>query len=96
MDQVKFWKTAFKKFEVIRQGWTNLLLRARFFGCAILFARPIVHAKKTGAQNQTQCPRLIEKQLETTIFVLYYLDRACSFHFYCNFIKSFCIEAFAV
>ena len=39
------------------EGWTNLLLRARFFGRAILFVRPIGHAEKTGAQNQTQCGR---------------------------------------
>ena len=32
--------------------------------------------KKTGAQNQTQCVNLIEKQLETIIFVLRYLNRA--------------------
>ena len=51
---------------------------------------------RSGAQNHIQCARLIEKQLEPTIFVLCYLNRTCSFHFYCNFIKYFCNEAFAV
>ena len=37
--------------------------------------------KKNGAQNQSQCACLIEKQLETVIFVLYSLNSACSFHF---------------
>ena len=67
------------------QGCTNLLLRAQF----CLRAR-------SGAQNQTYCRRQIEKQLETTIFVLCYLNRASSFHFYCYFIKMFCNNAFAV
>ena len=51
--------------------------------------------EKMHAQNQSQCARLIENQLETIIFVLCYLNRACSFHFYCNSIKNFCIGAFA-
>ena len=67
------------------KGWTNLHLRAQF----CLRAR-------SGAQNQTYCRRQIEKQLETTIFVLCYLNRASSFHFYCYFIKMFCNNAFAV
>ena len=65
----------------INQGWTNLLL-----GRVILLARPIGHAKKTVAQNQSQCARLIEKLN---------LYRTCRFHLYCNFIKSVCNEAFA-
>ena len=40
------------------------------------------------------CTRLIEKQLDTIRFVVCYLNRTCSFHFYCNSIESFCIEAF--
>ena len=62
----------------------------------IYFYTPNQTPKKTGTQNQTQCGRLFEKQLETKIFVLYYLNRACRFKFYYNFIKSFCNEAFAV
>ena len=50
----------------------------------------------TGAQNQSQCASLIEKKLETIIVVLFYLHRACSFHFYCNSIKNLCNETFAV
>ena len=45
------------------QDWRNLLLRARFFGHAILFARPIGQAKKRERKNQSQCAQLIEKQL---------------------------------
>ena len=86
------WKYFYEYFDIINpfQGWTNLSLRA------ILFPRPIGHARKTGAQNQSQCARLIEKQLETIIFVLCYLNRTCSFRFYCNSIKKFCNGAFAV
>ena len=64
---------------------------ARNYICAPDRAR-----KKNGTQNQSQCARLIDKQLETTIFVLCYLNRACSFPFYCNSIKSFYNEAFEV
>ena len=39
---------------------------------------------------------LMKKQLETFIFVLCYLNNACSLNFYCNSIKSFCNEAFAL
>ena len=94
-ETLKFCKDIFKKtyifFKVPLQGWTNLFLCALFFG-GILFGRPIVPAKKR-RQNQTQCGRLIEKQLEITNFVLCYLNCACRYHFYCNFIKSFCNEA---
>ena len=47
-------------FYKCKQGWSNLLLRARVFG----------HAKKTDAQNQAQCARLIEKQLKAVFFLL--------------------------
>ena len=73
------------------QGWTNLPLRAQFFGRARSGTQ-----RKTDAQNQSQCVRLIKKQLETIVFVLCYLNRACRFHFYCNSIKNFCNGAFAV
>ena len=79
-----------------KSGWTNLLLRALFFGRTILFARPIGYVKKNRrAKSRLMCKSNWE-QLETTIFVLYYLNRAYSFHFYYNFIKSFCNEAFAM
>lgn len=39
--------------------------------------------------------RLIRKQLETLIFLIFYLSRTDSFRFYCNLNKSFCKEAFA-
>ena len=61
-------------FQLIWQDQINLSLRVRY-------AR--VH------KNQSQCARLVEKQLETFIFVLSYLNNICSFHFYCNSIKSF-------
>ena len=57
----------------LQQGWTNLPLRARFLATQLYL--------KMGAQNQSQCARLIEKQLEIVIFVLCYLNSACSFHF---------------
>ena len=52
--------------------------------------------KKIGAQNQSQCACLVEKQLEAFIFILCYLNRACGFCFYRNSIKSFCNKAFAL
>ena len=56
-------------------------------------ARPIFqHVTKTGAQNQSQCGRLIVKQLKTFIAVLRFLN---SFHFCFNSIKRFCNKAFA-
>ena len=62
----------------------------------IYFYAPDRARKKTGVHHQTQCAALTEKQLETTIFVLYYLNSACSINFYGNFIKRFCNEAFAL
>ena len=44
---------------------------------------------------QLTSARLIKKQLETLIFLICYLNRTDSFHFYCNLTKSFCNEAFA-
>ena len=64
----------------------------RFFRDAILLVHPIGHAKNDG-QNQSALP--IEKQLKNIAFVLYYLNRTCSFHL-CNSIKSFCDKAFVV
>ena len=63
---------------------TRPIFRVRNFICPPDRAR-----KEKGAQNQTQCAHLIEKQLEITIFVLYYLNRDCSFHFYCKFHQNF-------
>ena len=60
---------------------------ARYFICA---------RKKRARKNKVQCGRLIEKQLETIIFVLCDLNKACSFHFCCNSIKIFCNGGFAV
>ena len=53
-----------------------------------IYLYPIGHAKKGERKNQSQCARLIDKQLETIIFVPCYLDRASSFHFYCNSISN--------
>ena len=100
---VKILDSEFYSF-IIKPQYTSAILRAG----QIYFTRPIYRVrnficasdrtgkKKTGAQNQTQCRPLIEKQLETTTFVLCYLNRTCSLHFYCNFIKSFCKEVHAV
>ena len=69
-------------FRLRLQSWTNLLLRAHFFGRGILFARPIENAKtkanKKNKKNKKKRARKIKlnvhvrikKQLETTIFVL--------------------------
>ena len=76
----------------IKQGWTNFFLGTRFLGLAILLARPIGHAKKMAAQNQSIRP--IETQLETFLFALYYLNITYSFRFSCVSIKYFSIEAF--
>ena len=48
--------------------------------------------QKRGGQNQSIRP--IEVQLETFLFVLYYLNRTCNFHFSSASIESFCNEAF--
>ena len=68
-----------------KQVWTNLSLQARFFGRVILLSR------LTG-RTQPDVP-LIEKQLETLFFVLYYLNKTCSFHFQYISIKDVCNEA---
>ena len=47
-----------------------------------------------GGQNQSVRP--IEKQLETLLFVLDYLNRTCKFNFKCVSFKSSCCEAFVV
>ena len=39
-------------------------------GHPILLAHPTGYAKKRGTQNRSQCACLIEKELETIIFVL--------------------------
>ena len=66
------------------------------FSGAQFYVRARSGAKnKTVAQNQSQCRRLIEKRLETFIFGLFYLNRTCRFHSYCDFIKRFCNEVFA-
>ena len=48
--------------------------------------------QKMCGKNQSFRP--IETQLETFLFVLYYLSRTCSFHFGSATIESFCNEAF--
>ena len=50
--------------------------------------------QKTDAQNQNLPP--IKRELETLRFVLYCLNKTCSFYFKCVSIKSFCDEAFVV
>ena len=50
--------------------------------------------QKMGGQNQSVRP--IETKLEIFLFVLYYLNRTCSFHFNSASIESFCNEAFVV
>lgn len=72
----------------IKHLWWSLLIK-------IARLDKFTSKSKTGARKQTQCANLIAKQLETVIFVLCYLNRGWSFHFYGSFIKRFCNEAFA-
>ena len=58
------------------------------FELSFEFARS--RTQKMGGQNQII--RLIDTQLETLLFVFYYLKRTCSFCFKCIPIKSFCNE----
>ena len=57
-------------------------------------ARDYSGKQKMGGQNQSLSP--IEAQLQTLLFVLYYLKRTCCFHFQYVSIKRFCNEAFVV
>ena len=66
---------------------TRFIYRARNFTCASDRA-----GKKTGAQNQSQCARLIEKHLEMFIFVFCYLDSCYCFHFYCILSNAFAMR----
>ena len=81
-------------FAILYQGWTNFFLGTRLFGTQF-YLRDRSGTYKMSAQNQSV--RTIEIQLETLIFVLYYLNNACSFHFKCASIKKFfCNETFVV
>ena len=71
------------------QGQTNFFLGTQLLGHAILLAHPIGHTK-----NGCSKPKCT--QLETLLFVLYNLNRTCSFHFKCASIKHFCSDAFVV
>ena len=64
---------------ILEQGWTNFFLDPRFLGRTILFKRPIEHARKMSAHKQIA--RLIETQLESLLFSLYYLDSTYNLHF---------------
>ena len=52
--------------------------------------------KKNGRTKSNSMGMSDRKKLETIIFVLCDLHRACSFHFYCNSIRNFSNETFAV
>ena len=64
--------------------------REHNFICAPNRAR----TQKMGGQSQDVRP--IQAQLETFLFVPYYLNMTCSFDFNCASIKNFCNEAFVV
>ena len=76
-------------------GVDRVLSRRPFFLGArqVKFGAPSGE-QKMGAQNQRA--RLIEAQLETLLFVLYYLNSTYSFHFLCASTKSLRNEAFVV
>ena len=61
----------------IRDG--QISFYAPNFSHAILFARSIERAEKVSAQNQSA--RAIETQLETLLFVLYYINSTYNVHF---------------
>ena len=63
--------------KVVLSGVEKFLSRCPILGRAILFARPIGHAKM-GAQNQSAGP--IETKLETLLFALHYLNSTYSFN----------------
>ena len=82
------------KFEInlfYRAG--QIYLHKPDFSGAQFYLRARWGLQKKGEKNQSRCVRLFEKQLETIIFVL---NKACGYHFYCNSVKSFCNKAFAV
>ena len=72
----------------------KFLSRAPTFSGAQFYFRARSDTHKMVGQNQSVCP--IETQLETFLFVLYYLKQTCSFHFNSASIESFCNEAFVV
>ena len=74
------------------QGWKSFFLGARFFGCAVLLARPIGRTKEMGAQKQIA--RRIETQLKTLRFALYYMKSTYNPSFLMS--KSFRKEGFIV
>ena len=71
-------ETSFFKSDIYRAG-QNLHSK-------IYFYTPDICALDWAMWNQHAC--LIEKQLESINFVICYINRACSFHFCCNSIKS--------
>ena len=84
------WQSGFKNnlSEVDKFFSRRPNLRASNFTCAL------DRARKTEGQNRSV--RSIETQLETLLYVLYHLNRTCSFLFKCVSIKSFCNEAFVI
>ena len=71
-------ETSFFKSDIYRAG-QNLHSKIYFYA-------PHICAPDWAMWNQYA--RLIEKQLESINFVICYINRACSFHFCCNSIKS--------
>ena len=72
-----------KTFEY--QGWTNLLLRPQFFGRSGTLKN---EARKINVN--------VHIYLRNNLKLLCYINRACSFNFWYNSIRSFYNEAFAV
>ena len=76
------------------QEWTNSFLGIRLFGYAILLAHPIEHAKNDWSKSKCTSD---QDRIRNIAFLIYHLNRTCSFHFKCVSISinSFCNEAFA-
>ena len=67
--------------------WTNLPLRARFFGPAR------TSTQKSGCAKSKSIGMSNRETTRTFIYAFCNLHRTCSIRFYCNSIKSFCNEA---
>ena len=71
---------------ILLQGKIFFFLGALFFGRAVLFARPIGHAKKRVLKTKVH---VWSRQLEKFLFALCNFNCTCSFHVQSVSIKSF-------
>ena len=79
--------------KIERQAWRKLIHCASFFGRTILLVRPIGHAKNGGAKLKCASD---EETIGNITIVLYYLNKACSFHYQSISIEGFCNQTVVV